>query len=422
MATGTRKIHRQLILRLFIGCLLLAPVIGGIVYFIETEQADRFVVDLAIEEVEFYKEDIPYLKRKDEETRVFLKTKITERIAAGHFVIVELYNREKEQVVEVTSEKGEIVEETLDLFMHAFMLEEKANHKKFKIDKKHFLMVVVPLRDETGSIGGYFEGVYEVDAKTIRTIYNYLFFSTGMVILVVFITTLLLYPIILALNRDLFRYADRLLSSNLGMIEVLGNAIAKRDRGTNAHNFRVTLLSIRLGEACGLKTAEMQELIKGAFLHDVGKIGISDNILLKQGRLTDEEQQTMKSHVRYGLEIIGKYQWLESATDVVNYHHERYDGSGYMEGLVGEDIPKNARIFTIVDVFEALSSKRPYKEALSLEETMLIMERESGIHFDPVIFSIFKKLAPDLYVEISRVSMEELQQKLDKVIRKYFYI
>ena len=114
-------------------------------------------------------------------------------------------------------------------------------------------------------------------------------------------------------------------------------------------------------------------LIKGAFLHDVGKIGIRDNILLKPGRLDEEEFEEMKRHVNHGLDIISKSAWLNEASAVVGSHHEKYEGNGYPAGLKGEAIPVLARIFAIADVFDALTSHRPYKKPLSYEETIDIL-------------------------------------------------
>ncbi len=209
--------------------------------------------------------------------------------------------------------------------------------------------------------------------------------------------------------------------ANIELLEVLGSAIAKRDSDTNMHNYRVTSIAIRLAEALGLKKEGIRALIKGSFLHDAGKIGISDNILTKAGRLTEEEFEVMKGHVRHGMDIISNYHWLNDAADVVLYHHEKYDGSGYMAGLKGKDIPFNARIFTIADVFDALTSARPYKKPLPFEETMLTLEESSGTHFDPELLKVFKGIAGTLYIEISAGTDNENKEALDWRIYEYFY-
>jgi len=176
------------------------------------------------------------------------------------------------------------------------------------------------------------------------------------------------------------------------MLKVLGSAIAKRDSDTNIHNYRVTLYSVRLGELLGISRAAMQGLIKGAFLHDVGKIAISDRILLKPGKSTDEEFAIMKTHVDHGEDIISGYAWLADAADVVRCHHEKFDGSGYPNRIAGKDIPLNARIFAITDVFDAVTSRRSYKEPVILDDALDIIRQARGNHLDPAIVALF--LAP----------------------------
>jgi HAMP domain-containing protein len=201
-------------------------------------------------------------------------------------------------------------------------------------------------------------------------------------------------------------HIDRLLEANIEMLEVLGSAIAKRDSDTSAHNYRVTLIALRLAEARGLPRPALQALVKGSFLHDVGKIGISD---------------TMKTHVRHGTDILGRYAWLRDAMDIVGYHHEKFDGTGYLSGLAGEAIPLNARIFAIADVFDALTSARPYKVALSLDAALLTMRPDRRRHFDPELFDLFADMAPSLYAEICVAPPEALTDALQQRMRSYFF-
>jgi len=175
-----------------------------------------------------------------------------------------------------------------------------------------------------------------------------------------------------------------------------------------------------LGKAVGLPAVEMRQLTLGAFLHDVGKIGISDNILLKPGKLTDAEFATMRTHVALGVDIIKQSDWLQGARDVIEGHHEKFDGSGYLRGLKGEQIPLNARIFAIVDVFDALTSRRPYKAPMPLEEALAIIRRDAGTHFDPWLVELFVNLAPSLYADIGQANAGELEIKLREEGMPYF--
>jgi len=169
-----------------------------------------------------------------------------------------------------------------------------------------------------------------------------------------------------------------------------------------------------------MDAGKIRDLIAGAFLHDVGKIGISDSILLKPAKLTEEEFTVMKTHVTLGVDILTKSNWLQSARDVVEFHHEKFAGTGYMRGLKGEDIPINARIFAIVDVFDALTSKRPYKEPLPFDETMAILRRDSGSHFDPRLIAAFDGIVEPLYREVSGIPDEAVEKMLKAIIQRYF--
>jgi putative nucleotidyltransferase with HDIG domain len=211
------------------------------------------------------------------------------------------------------------------------------------------------------------------------------------------------------------------LQGNIELMEVLGGAIAKRDSDTNIHNYRVSIYAVRLAEAAGLDAAAIRNLIAGAFLHDVGKIGISDNILLKPAKLSEAEFAVMKTHVTLGVDILEKSNWLKTARDVVEFHHEKFDGGGYMRGLKGEAIPVNARIFAIVDVFDALTSQRPYKKALPFDAAMAILRRDGGSHFDPGLLGVFERIAEPLYLDVSAAADAVVEEKLQALISDYFF-
>jgi HD-GYP domain-containing protein (c-di-GMP phosphodiesterase class II) len=156
-------------------------------------------------------------------------------------------------------------------------------------------------------------------------------------------------------------------------------------------------------------------------LHDVGKIGVSDIILLKRGRHSDEETRVMRTHVPLGVEILSKSEWLHNARDVVESHHEKYNGTGYPRGLVGAAIPLSARIFAIADVFDALVSRRPYKEPLDFEEAMRMLARERGRHFDPSLLDAFERIARMAYAGINGADEALVVRVLDEVVTRYFF-
>jgi putative nucleotidyltransferase with HDIG domain len=213
-----------------------------------------------------------------------------------------------------------------------------------------------------------------------------------------------------------------LLDANLETLQVLGSAIAKRDSDTDAHNFRVTVYSVKIAEEIGLSTENIRTLIKGAFLHDVGKIGIRDNVLLKPGPLTDDEYEVMKGHVNHGVDIVNRSEWLLDARSVVGSHHEKFDGSGYDRGLRGEEIPINARIFALADVFDALTSRRPYKEPYSFEESMQVLDAGRGTHFDPFLLDEFSKIARRLHEEFAHADVGKPRAELEVIVERYFHM
>ena len=242
-----------------------------------------------------------------------------------------------------------------------------------------------------------FSGLYEVERSVSKSLSRGLALSALGVFLAVAAATAALIPAILVLERLVTDFARNASRANIDTLLTLGNAIAQRDSDTDAHNYRVTLYAIRLGEALGVDRSCMRSIILGAFLHDVGKIGVADAILLKPGPLTRDEFRAMQTHVTRGLEIVGRSASLAPAIVVIAAHHERYDGAGYPLGKVGPEIPLAARIFAVVDVFDALTSKRPYKPAFSVERACEIMREQRGGQFDPEILDRFLSVASALY-------------------------
>jgi len=414
------NIHKVVIKRLLISWFLLSLVIGGVDFYLEMEVADDTIMGLAVKESESFTSENLHRLNQAEADLSALRKKAGEFLQS-HFVVVELYNRDKKKILEEMDPGKEVVEEELKKHPHSFPLAESPYYRKMLIGEEVFMQVLLPLREKNGAIAGYFEGVYQVDVETMRNIKNGVMRTLLLIVIVALITTLAFYPIIIFLNRELVRFASSLLRGNIELLEVLGSAVAQRDSDTSVHNYRVTIYAIRLAQAVGLESTQIRSLIAGAFLHDVGKIGISDNILLKPGKLTEEEFAVMRTHVLLGVDIIRKSASLDMARDVVEFHHEKFDGSGYMRGLKGEEIPLNARIFAIVDVFDALTSKRPYKEPFSLDKAISILSEGSGSHFDPVLAAAFIGIAGDIYAKVSSVPDEEVEHMLNEEVSAHFF-
>jgi HD-GYP domain-containing protein (c-di-GMP phosphodiesterase class II) len=217
-----------------------------------------------------------------------------------------------------------------------------------------------------------------------------------------------------------YEYNKEAVEGQIAMIEALGAAIAKRDSDTGAHNFRVAWIAARIGLKMGVKKLRLQALIAGSFLHDVGKIGIPDAILLKPGRLEGQELQIMRTHVELGEQILSRISWLRDAKDVVGGHHEKWDGSGYPKGAKGKEIPLLARIFAVADVFDALCSRRPYKDPMGFDESMTHIKNGSGNHFDPSVVNAFETIARELFDTLDGSSEEAARDLVGDMLRDHF--
>lgn len=193
-------------------------------------------------------------------------------------------------------------------------------------------------------------------------------------------------------QQELSKYSSELEESYISTVKVLAAAIDARDHYTLGHSERVADTSIRIGEAIGLSKEEIEELEVACLFHDVGKIKIPDSILLKEGNLNSMEYAEMKRHTEYGADILGKATSLRKYIPMVRYHHEWHDGTGYPDGLRGDSIPLSAAIIAIADVFDALTSERPYRKALTEEEALQTIQSLSGKQFHPELTETFIKL------------------------------
>jgi len=172
-------------------------------------------------------------------------------------------------------------------------------------------------------------------------------------------------------------------------LQALGAAIDLRDSETAGHSRRVCRYSLEIARAIGWSEKQLENLARGAYLHDIGKLGIPDRILLKPGLLTVEERKLMQLHVQIGFDLVKGIDFLSEASEIVLMHHERYDGGGYPRGLRGSEILLGARIFAIADTLDAITSNRPYRRASAFESAREIIRQCSGSQFDPLVVDVF---------------------------------
>jgi len=174
------------------------------------------------------------------------------------------------------------------------------------------------------------------------------------------------------------------------------HALDLRDKETEGHTQRVTKMTVQLARAFGLSDEQITHIRRGALLHDMGKMGVPDAILLKPNELTDEDWLLMRRHPQYAYEMLAEIAYLRPALDIPYCHHEKWDGSGYPRGLKGEEIPLAARLFAVVDVWDALYYDRPYRKGWTMDHTLEYIREQSGKHFDPSVVDLFLRIARDI--------------------------
>jgi len=194
---------------------------------------------------------------------------------------------------------------------------------------------------------------------------------------------------------DLEKTNMELVSAYEATLEGWARTLEMRDRETEGHSQRVLGMTLQLAEKMGIHGEELIHVRRGTLLHDIGKIAIPDSILQKPGPLNDEEWDTMRRHPSIAFEMLFSINFLEPALEIPYCHHEKWDGSGYPRGLKGEEIPLSARIFAIVDVWDALSSDRPYRKAWSRHKVIEYIKSQSGTHFDPRVVDAFIPLVQE---------------------------
>jgi putative nucleotidyltransferase with HDIG domain len=196
-------------------------------------------------------------------------------------------------------------------------------------------------------------------------------------------------------------------------LEALGDALDLKDAETEGHSKRVTAFTIAIARALGLSSDEIRVIARGAFLHDIGKMAIPDNILRKPDKLTPEEVVIMREHCFHGYQILKKIPFLAEAAEIVYSHQEKFDGTGYPRGLKREEIPLGARMFSIADTLDAITSNRPYRPAQTVEAAREEIERWSGRQFDPEIVRTFMAMDKNIW--------SDLRKEIDAQIHRFAY-
>ena len=216
--------------------------------------------------------------------------------------------------------------------------------------------------------------------------------------------------VIQKINQELKQSRENLEKAYLESIEVIRQTVEAKDTYTRGHSDRVSQYSVLIGKYMGLSETDLQTLKIGGLFHDIGKIGIPDSILLKETSLTDDEYSQIKNHPAIGKHILSNATVFQDIIPIVFHHHEKYDGKGYPMKLAGESIPLLARITSLADTFDAMTSKRSYRNALALETVIEEIKTCSGTQFDPKIAAVFLTILENIYEEIEKI---QIHTKLD---------
>ncbi len=403
---------------------LLAGVASSLAWVVAHETAEANTVSMAVEESQRLSRqfDVTALSGPHAGERA---QRAADAIVGGLFDVAEIYDRGGSKLASSMTRAGAELEKLLPTHRRPNYSVE--THKDLgRTNGLWVIRVFVPLKDAEGArpdeIAGYFEGVRVVPDWQRKQVFWHGLHAALMAGLASLLCGAAIYPVVVRLAADNDRKTHEVLASNLSLMGALGQAIAKRDSDTGAHNYRVAWIAARIAERMGLQGKAMQSLIVGSFLHDIGKIGIPDAILFKPGALDDDELEIMRSHVQQGEELISGIRWLDEAHAIVSGHHEKWDGTGYPRQLAGAEIPLSARIFALADVFDALCSSRPYKGKVGFDATMEILERDSGSHFDPAVMSAFRPIARDVFDTLAQCDEVGVRRLLEVRVRLHFGI
>ncbi|MGB0990328.1 MAG: HD domain-containing phosphohydrolase [Halarcobacter sp.] len=327
-------------------------------------------------------EDLQIISIDDNENNLFLIEAICEEMKLN----VKSFSEPLEALMHVLQNRVDLI--VIDYMMPnldgiEFIKEFRRKNKKVPI-----VMVTAAGDDETIHKEAFEAGVNDFLSKPVNSV---LFKARVTNLLTNYQNTLLIEDRAKLLEEEVKKATENLIDREHETLYILGKTAEYKDPETASHVARVAHYSKLIAKACGLDEKEQEIIFYAAPFHDLGKIGIEDKILLKPGKLDNEEFDTMKCHAQIGYEILkdSQSEFLRAGAIIAISHHEKYDGSGYPKGLKADEIHIYGRIVAVVDVFDALTSHRPYKKAWSFDDALNLLKEESGKHFDPNIVNLF---------------------------------
>ncbi|MGI9536706.1 MAG: HD-GYP domain-containing protein [Desulfocapsaceae bacterium] len=416
-----KEIHSLLIKRLIGVCVVTILLVVGATCYLEFKRLEKTLLSDAAKEAYLF---VPlFLEQHNKHSgtqKVAATPEFYDSIAHTSFIDVQLSTPDGSVFFEKEGVNAGPIKQRFSEKSSQPQVGDKPSGTWLIADKRIYLMALLPLSglQDDDSLG-HLQGIYRSSLENTRAIIWRILFSCLIGVGSVLLCTVLMYPGLIFFHNRLIRSSSDLNLANNFLLKQLGSALAKSDVGTSYHSHRVAIYGIRLAEKHKLSRARIRSFVQGVFLHDIGMLELESSMLMKQGPLDKKELSLMQGHVKSGVAQIKRYRWLRDGLDVVRLHHEKYDGSGYPAGLSHDKIPLEARIFAIVDAFDALTSRRPYREAVELDRALEILEQDSGSHFDPVLLAPFIEMAPQLYGIVSKLEGKALEREVQGVVKKY---
>ncbi|PID45623.1 MAG: hypothetical protein CR981_00375 [Proteobacteria bacterium] len=416
-----REVHFGLIKRTAVATVITFILATMAILFFESTRIEEDLITGAAREGVLYTALYhAYLNTSDENTLAVLEEKAAAVLERTPYISIDFLTADKKVVAHTATTTGDKVNQ---LFLDQgiiFIPDNRVSGSRLISNWQIYLRVSWPLiTGEETTAGGYICGIYQVTRDEMTGILRRIALTTALVFTAILCCSFCCYLFFLVFNNGLIRTVGHLNRANRFLLKALGSALAKSDVADKNHNPRVIIYSVVLAEHVSMSRDKIRALILGGFLHDLGMLDINQAILFSKEELTEHDRETIEAHPQAGAEMVKKQSWLNSAVPVIRSHHEKYDGTGYPAGLRREDIPENGRIFAIADAFDALTSTRPYRTALSIEQALEQMKRASGTHFDPVLLSAFLELAPELYKSVASLNTKELDRELNTIVTTY---
>lgn len=415
-----KEIHLRLIKRLCTAWFL-ALVLGLVgVSYLEYKNLDRSLIASAVKESSAFAVLLTsYQEKPDEDYLVEIRRMAGSALEQTSFILVNLLNGSQELLADVALSSAQAASRAFEEKGLTIIPGSSADGVWVIANKRIYNKVAIPVFDSDEDLTGYITGIYLVSLKESQAIINRFAVSYIICSAAITLCALFCYLGFLFLNNHLIRSIGELNRTTIFLVRKLGSALAKSTNQEEGNSSRVLIYAMKLAEKIQLPLDQRRTLIQGVFLHDLGMLPISPATLQKEGELSTEEIKQVDQHPREGAELIKKFRWLKNAEKVIRYHHEKYDGTGYPDGVRHEKIPMVARVFAIADTFDALTTPRPYREPLPLEESLAVLEQETGLQFDPVLLSAFLEIAPHLYETTASKSPRELEKEVDKLLKRY---